>query len=54
MTDQVKCPQCRSEMQVVRREPDTSRGEYERQTLECSECGYTTKRIVDETGRPSR
>jgi uncharacterized protein with PIN domain len=49
-----KCPKCVGEMQIVRREPHPARREYERQTLECSKCDYSTKRTVDEAGRPLR
>jgi ribosomal protein L37E len=52
--ERVKCRECGGAMYVLRRTPHLARPDHERQTVECTECGYSTKRTVDAAGRPLR
>ncbi len=52
--DETKCPKCGAVMRIARRAPHAVRPGYERQTLECTQCEYSTLRTVDEVGRPAR
>jgi len=49
---QTECPQCKGTMRVRDRTPYQARQACEKQTIECANCGYSAKWIVDAYGRP--
>jgi hypothetical protein len=53
-TDKLACSKCGGTMVIVRARQDQARPEYEKQKLECVECGEIATRTVDAAGRPIR
>jgi len=52
--DRLTCPECGSAMEIIRRVPHSARHEFEKQTIACTKCNYSTTRTVDAADRPLR